>query len=520
MMKHVLILVVVFLCNTVLFAQFESPVTTLGASGMTVKFQTNATKVTLTLTGPESNYLAIGFGGISMGTVADAFIWNSTTDRDYTMSGVRSAPSPDAVASQDWTIVTDNVAAGIRTVNATRDLATTGDYAFTNAAVSFDIIFATANTTSLSYHNSRGAVNITLAPIVCNATVLPLPTTTTTVTQNVVAGNNYINSTCTTLLSAIASTATGTDIAGNTTSTVWIEGTQPSAVGSQFVKRHYEITPATNASTATGKVTLYFTQAEFDDFNAVSAIDLPTSSSDASGIANLLIEKRAGISSNGTGLPGTYSGAAVTIDPVDADIIWNATANRWEVSFDVTGFSGFFVKTIAGSLPLSLINFSVAKQNNNNVIAWQVAPNANVKYVEVETSTTGRNFTTLSNVTIAAGINNYNYTDNNVNSELVFYRLKIVDNAGNVNYSYIIRTTNSKNAAVTIYPNIIKSTATLQVLDASIMGSMAILIDAKGNTLQRIKITANQQLIDLSKYAAGVYVLTLTNGNSFKLIKE
>jgi hypothetical protein len=67
---------------------------------------------------------------------------------------------------------------------------------------------------------------------------------------------------------------------------------------------------------------------------------LPTGTADATGKANLRIEKRTGTSSDGTGNINTY-GTASTIDPADADIIWNATTTRWEVSFDVTGFSGF-----------------------------------------------------------------------------------------------------------------------------------------------------------------------------------
>jgi hypothetical protein len=43
------------------------------------------------------------------------------------------------------------------------------------------------------------------------------------------------------------------------------------------VQRHYEIAPTNNASTATGRVTLYFTQAEFTNFNndPLSVLDLP-----------------------------------------------------------------------------------------------------------------------------------------------------------------------------------------------------------------------------------------------------
>ncbi len=147
-------------------------------------------------------------------------------------------------------------------------------------------------------------------------------------------------------------------ITGSTTAKVWLETAQPA----NFVKRHFEVTPTTNPLAATGKVTLYFTQQEFNDFNAVNAVDLPTSQNDNAGIANVLIEKIGGSSSNGTGLPNTYPGSISTINPTDSDIIWDATNSRWQISFDVTGFSGFFLKTTTTTLKINdvAVNYGIS----------------------------------------------------------------------------------------------------------------------------------------------------------------
>jgi Bacterial Ig domain len=118
-----------------------------------------------------------------------------------------------------------------------------------------------------------------------------------------------------------------------------------------YVKRHFEITPfdnagnvLSNANTKTGTVTLYFSQQDFDDYNAVNTAKLPTGVADLDGIGRILIDKYPGISSDGTGLPATYTGTKQTINPADVNIIWNAIQSRWEITFDVAGFSGFFVK--------------------------------------------------------------------------------------------------------------------------------------------------------------------------------
>ena len=140
----------------------------------------------------------------------------------------------------------------------------------------------------------------------------------------------------------------GTNPVGSINGKVWIDTSN----NQNYVKKHYELTPASNPSTSTGKITLYFTQNDFNDFNSITAntIKLPQSPTDNMGISNLKIEKFNGTSNTTTGLPNTYTNGSVTIDPLDSDIIWDNINNRWSVSFDVIGFSGFFVKTQSISL--------------------------------------------------------------------------------------------------------------------------------------------------------------------------
>ena len=105
-----------------------------------------------------------------------------------------------------------------------------------------------------------------------------------------------------------------------------IDASVQSYNGHPYVQRHYDITPATNAAAATGTITLYYAQAEFNGYNAVRGSNpaLPVSASDAAGIANILITQF-----HGTGTaPGNYSGTAVLINPADNKVIWNSTLTR------------------------------------------------------------------------------------------------------------------------------------------------------------------------------------------------
>ncbi len=159
MKKYLLLLILlIFASIPVAFGQFSTGTTGLGGLG-TIKISTSPTTVTMTLTGSSTRWLGVGFGTnvIAMGNCTDMFIWNDTPDRDYTPTHVGNdyhyMPVPDA--DQSWTIVSDTVTAGIRTVVATRALVSAGDYTFLNDSSLLQIIYAQGATTTLAYHDTN-----------------------------------------------------------------------------------------------------------------------------------------------------------------------------------------------------------------------------------------------------------------------------------------------------------------------------------------------------------------------------
>lgn len=168
------------------------------------------------------------------------------------------------------------------------------------------------------------------------AEVKNLATSNQTKASTVTNGYNYFTNSCQ-LISRIEK-ETASTVTGNVTSKVWVDNAQPN-----YVARRYEINSDANTTTATGKVTLYFKQSDFDAYNLTNAVKLPTSPNDVANKANLLIEKYTGTSTTGT--VASFGGTATIITPNIADIIWNDTYQYWEVSFQTTGFGGYFVKT-------------------------------------------------------------------------------------------------------------------------------------------------------------------------------
>jgi hypothetical protein len=161
-----------------------------------------------------------------------------------------------------------------------------------------------------------------------------------------------------------------------------------------YVARHYEMSVNAAAVAPTTTITLYFSQAEFDAYNLLPALDLPTSSTDATGKANLRIKKYTTLS---TGINGVaYAGSPTEIDPDDAKIIFQN--GRWEVTFDASSYGGLFLGTVAPPCPGTGVS-------PNSAILTCSAPTASITATGGGTySWTGPSGFTSANATISASV--------------------------------------------------------------------------------------------------------------------
>lgn len=353
-----------------------------------------------------------------------------------------------------------------------------------------------------------------------NPTAISLANSMDAVSVNI-AGNNtvpFITSDC----RIIAALTPGgiNAVRDGVSAKAWIETSVLSYLGEPFVSRHYQITPASNASTATAKITLYFTQQEFDDFNAHpgSNLNLPANATDAAGVENLRIKKFAGTSIDGTGLPGSYTGNIDVINPADNDIVWNAMQSRWEVSFYVEGFSGFIVETSSVVLPLTLLEFNGILQNDNALLNWKTDNEQNTRSFIIERSIDGQNYLSIGNVNAANtnGIQNYSFTDNdikNLGAAIVYYRLKQIDIDGSFVYSQIVALSVGNKSMVLLYPN--PGVNEINILVSSNKKSQAQLkiLDNLGRVVRQqevnLSVGNNSISIDIKNLSKGIYNLVI-----------
>lgn len=378
---------------------------------------------------------------------------------------------------------------------------------------------------------SCGAVNSNGALLTVTNPVL---STNNTITQAVTAQNNiYYAPSCGVISKVVPSGVS--PVTGNLTAQVWVEGPAvPTYAGRPFVQRHYQLTPGTSPATATATVTLYFSQAEFTAFNAHagSISDLPTGIGDAGGKANLRIAKYNGSSNNSSGLPGTYTSGASIIDPPDANIVFNTTFSRWEVTFDVSGFSGFIVQTNLTVLPVKIISFRAQKMNNDIQLSWLSSSGINADRYELERSTDGSNFLLAGQVSGTTGTD-YSFTDAGAAGLTVsklFYRLRIIGQQGDAEYSNVVVVPLNKQALFVtgIGPNPFSDKLTIN-LNLPSKGKLGVKItDVAGKELYNKKSEmlngySAVTIGEVSMFSGGVYLLSVNfNGQTviYKLVKN
>lgn len=523
-----------------LYASCSNPSITAQPSNRSVCVSLNTT-FSITASGASSYQWQVntgsGFGNISNGgvysgaTTATLTITGATTGmngylyRCIAYSGACSTTSsqatltisnPSITASSQTNISCYSGTTGAATLNAATGGVAPYSYNWTPGNPTGDgstsvsgLMAGTWTCTVTDNISCQTSINITITQPASSpgSNNYSLPTSNQTVTRSV-DNYNYSTNTCELITAVVASGAS--PVSGTVTNKVWIEGAVPTHAGIPYVQRHYEITPALNPTTATGTITLFFTQAEFTNFNnhAGSVLNLPTGPADAAGKSNLLIGKYSGTSGTGTGLPASYSGTTTVIDPDDANIVWNTTSTVWEVTFPVTGFSGFIVQTLAFTLPVSWQSFEAVQQGRNTLLSWTTASEENSREFLVQHSRNGSDWSTLATVA-AAGTSSsaraYQYIHTAPLKGRNYYRIIQTDMDGRRGISAVKSVNYISAAGLQVLVNPAQE-GKLQVLITDGPKSVQ-LYNVQGQLLLRQQLLPGSHSIDVSGLAAGQYIL-------------
>lgn len=193
---------------------------------------------------------------------------------------------------------------------------------------------------------------------------------------------------------------------------------------------------------------------------------------------------------------------------------------------NITGFSDFAIgiANAAVLLPLQLNYFLASLKNEQVTTVWQTSNEINIRHFEIERSFDGINFTKagMAEPQNTVGNHSYEYIDLKINSllqDVIYYRLKIVDNDGKFTYSQIQKVKLNNQTHINCYPN---PTTGIINIDGYNTITRLQLFNMEGKKIK--EWSSNFSKIDISEIFGGAYILSVqlkTGDVSFqKIIKK
>ena len=193
----------------------------------------------------------------------------------------------------------------------------------------------------------------------------------------------------------------------------------------------------------------------------------------------------------------------------------------------ITAFSRWTLSDINGALPLTLLYFKAACTGNMVELNWETANESGIDKFIIERSADGISWIAIKTVPSRGNSTAdqlYLSMDDSGVPGNVFYRLVIKEKDGAVSYSPVTKNNCSQVTNISVIPNPV--TTKMQVVIAAAQQSAGDIkiYNTQGQLLlqQKINIAAgiNYLPVDMSRFAAGVYELSVESSSGRQQIKK
>lgn len=167
-------------------------------------------------------------------------------------------------------------------------------------------------------------------------------------------------------------------------------------------------------------------------------------------------------------------------------------------------------------LPINLLTFTATKHNRNALIEWTTSLELAGMHYQLLHSMDGQTWTVLhsENAHGSAHFNQYSYLHTNVVNGTHYYKLKLIeaDNSYTMSMVRSLLFDGVQTYSILIQPNPVSDMLYLSTTDASDIQSV-ILYSSDGKKVVELHDFHSGDKIDMSSYAAGIYMLKLQDAN-------
>lgn len=171
-------------------------------------------------------------------------------------------------------------------------------------------------------------------------------------------------------------------------------------------------------------------------------------------------------------------------------------------------------------LPVQFLHFSGTPNNNTVLLSWAIIAEKEIDRFEIERSVNGLNFikvTAVNRPVVLQVQQNFSSTDDisNVNSDVIYYRLKVIGKAGAIKYSNTISIKKSiSRTEISIFPNPVNHYISINMYaDKAGMMFISLIGNAGRLILQEKRKFAkgfnNIKIEQIDRYPNGLYILKI-----------
>jgi uncharacterized repeat protein (TIGR01451 family) len=164
--------------------------------------------------------------------------------------------------------------------------------------------------------------------------------------------------------------------------------------------------------------------------------------------------------------------------------------------------------TINTILPVKLINFDVARSENNVVLNWKTISETNSDRFEIQRSRNGKTWNTIGSVAAhfeSVTVQGYHFSDKAPQTGSSLYRLKMIDRDNTFSYSRMQQIDFGRNNGISVYPNPVAEELTISA-DLQDISEIS-LVHINGQKTYVVKPVG--QSIPVRKFPNGIYLLKI-----------
>lgn len=177
-------------------------------------------------------------------------------------------------------------------------------------------------------------------------------------------------------------------------------------------------------------------------------------------------------------------------------------------------------------LPVRFLSFTGSQNNNSVTLNWTIITDKEVDHFEIERSTDNNAFSKVITVRQNVVVNieqSFSTKDHiaNINSDILYYRLKVISKSGDVNYSNIVALHKSQmTMSLTLIPNPATSQIALKFYSEKTEEIDIRMVDNSGKIvlMQKQKAVKGNNVIsitNLSRFSDGAYAIQLQLNNNW-----